>query len=231
MANVVLARLALAGILNIHLGRFAGSTTLLDDDAQTRGLPMTPSRKLAAWIESNDPYQEPLTHLKLQKLMFYCAGIALAFEHDIGSIPFEPWEHGPVNREVWTRFRRFGAKALPTGPDFRAALHVPERPVTYKPATHETLMCALKIYGSLSAWSLRCQTHLEAPWKEAYASKLVTIEPDDIREHFVNKYRRGRVSSPEWVLDPGSFKMDGLPVRDFPTIKALADSVYRSAES
>jgi uncharacterized phage-associated protein len=192
---------------------------------------MNPSRRLATWIDAHNPYQEHLTHLKLQKLMFYCAGLALAFDHDIGDIPFEPWEHGPVNREVWRHLRRYGAKQLPHGAELRAVLQAGEHRITYGTTTDRTLLCALKIYGSLSAWSLRCQTHLEGPWKEAYEAKSDTINSSAIRAHFVKKYRQHRVSCPEWVLDPGSFKIDGLPVHSYPSIETLAESVYRSATS
>ncbi len=189
---------------------------------------MTPSRRLATWIESHSPYQERLTHLKLQKLMFYCAGVASAFDHDLGDVPFEPWEHGPVNREVWRYFRRFGAKPLPAHADFCVALHVTEGRITYGAAIDKTLMCVLKIYGSLSAWSLRCQTHLETPWKDAYEAKKSIIEFAAIRDHFVQKYRRQVLACPEWVLDPGSFRIDGLPVHTYSSIENLADSVYRA---
>lgn len=194
---------------------------------------MTPARRLAAWIEANYPYKDALTHLKLQKLMFYCAGVALAFdqESDLGGpIPFEPWGHGPVNREVWRSFRHFKAAPLPTGDEFVRLLDVLSDNRTYSATTHNTMFCALKVYGALDAWSLRCQTHLERPWQNAYTGQLKVIDAEAIRGHFRAKYRAGPVSSPEWVLDPGTFKIDGLPVRTHRSLQDLAESVYRSAK-
>lgn len=191
---------------------------------------MTPSRRLAAWIDAHNPYRDHITHLKLQKLMFYCAGVALAFDLDgvVGEIPFEPWEHGPVNREVWRCLRHHKSKPLPSGQELVSELGMRAMRLTYGSNADAKLMCALKIYGSLDAWSLRCQTHREAPWKEAFDNKAHHIDTDFVRNYFKQKYRSGPVSCPAWVLDPGSFTVDGIPVHRYRDIEDLAESVNRS---
>lgn len=193
---------------------------------------MTPGRRLAAWIDRHYPYRDAITHLKIQKLMFYCYGVALAFNYTSvfgGPIAFEPWDHGPVNRDVWRALRQHRARAVPRGQELRLDMNVRDAEVSYGSAVDSKLLCALRIYGSLDAWSLRCQTHTEAPWKDAHARRLERIDENAISAHFKLKYRSGRVEYPQYVMDPGSFVIDGLPVCEHPTIESLADSVYRIA--
>ena len=44
----------------------------------------------------------PMSHLKLQKLLFYCDAYHLAyFDTELISDKFEAWVHGPVCRKVY----------------------------------------------------------------------------------------------------------------------------------
>lgn len=87
---------------------------------------------------------------------------------------------------------------------------------------------ALAVYGMLDAWSLRQQSHLEAPWKVAYEAKEHEIATEDIRRHFYEKFCRGHVSYPEYALDPGTFRLDGIPVHSYASLHELAEAVRRS---
>lgn len=61
---------------------------------------------------------ELLTHLKLQKLLYYAQGVFLAYTG--GNSLFDEnimaWEHGPVVPEVYTQYKPYGK----TGIDFEA---------------------------------------------------------------------------------------------------------------
>ena len=56
---------------------------------------------------------DPISPLKLQKLLYYCQGIHLAaydcplFDEDI-----EAWEHGPVVVSIWYKYREYGNRAI-----------------------------------------------------------------------------------------------------------------------
>jgi uncharacterized phage-associated protein len=164
--------------------------------------------RLAEWIRGNYPYPllDPLTHLKLQKLGFYCYGAALAFEHEqkVGPIAFEAWEHGPVNRQVYGEYREYASKVIP-----------PPSPQAepYEDSTEVVLRDVLLVYGLLDTWSLRHQSHLEQPWIEARKRPDKVISTGSIREHFVRKFRTAPVQPPEYLFDSGSFRLDGIPVR------------------
>src|SRR3954470_14701052 len=115
---------------------------------------MVEATNLARWVLRHSG--RPVSHLKLQKLAFYCFGAASAYDLDtlIGDVRFEAWEHGPVNRSVYNEYKAFGA--TPIDP--------PSTCVEYPAEVTRVLADSLAIYGSLDAWSLRQQSHLEEPW-------------------------------------------------------------------
>lgn len=176
------------------------------------------AQNLTGWIRAWYPYSDALTHLKLQKLAFYCHGIALA--HDLAQpfsrLTFEPWEHGPVCRPIWEQFRHLGSQ--PLGPPHTQGPTLP-------PTTTQLLLDVLTVYGALDAWRLRQQTHREAPYLLAWQAKRPYIDPEETRAHFHRLYRRGAVDPPEWLFDGGSFSVDGIPLYRYASIGALADAL------
>jgi uncharacterized phage-associated protein len=186
----------------------------------------TNALNLALWIRERYPYADALSHLKLQKLGFYAYGATLAFDRDdeIGRVVFEPWEHGPVNREVWDEYRGFGAATIPAPKD---------RSVSYSSRTESVLSDALDVYGVLSPWAIRNQSHLEAPWRDAHRTRRVRIDHAQMSEHFRAKLRSGPVALPEYVLDSGSFSLDGIPTLSFDSFHAAANAVrgFKTAEA
>lgn len=172
------------------------------------------------------PRKELLTHLKLQKLAFYCYGAALAFDHaeDVGSdIVFEAWEHGPVNREIWKEYRDYKGNPIPP-------LDHVESP-RYAPATEAVLSDSITIYGVMDAWSLRQESHREAPWKEGSTTAEKRIATESLRLHFVKKYRGHSVAYPEFLAHLSSFLLDGIPVQGQPSLHDLALAVAAAAAS
>jgi uncharacterized phage-associated protein len=177
--------------------------------------------RLARWIRARYSAPEPLTHLKLQKLCFYCYGAALAFgrDDDIGSLTFEPWKHGPVNRAVWSEYKDYGANGIP---------RFAEAP-RYVGETEEILLDVLSIYGVLDAWTLRLQSHLERPWLKASESGQQQLSEFEIRDHFSKKFTPGYVRPPEYLADLGSLRLDRIPGGVFPSLKDLAQAVRGGA--
>jgi uncharacterized phage-associated protein len=101
---------------------------------------------------------EVLTHLKLQKLMYYAQAWSITardealFEED-----FQAWVHGPVLPSQYARFREFGWKPIDIEvkrPDFADDLR-------------EHLDEIVNVFGVESAVALERMTHQEAPWIRA----------------------------------------------------------------
>ena len=178
-----------------------------------------PAIGLAHWLLRHA--EGPVTHLKLQKLCFYGYGAALAFgfESELGGpIRFRAWQHGPVSPEVWRAYRDSGSAPLPE----------PDRWPAYSETTRSHLADVVSVYGRLSPWQLRQQSHLERPWREAFDPDApragAVIAADTIRAHFVEKYVAD-TTVPEYLGRGSSFVLDGLPVARFENLHALANAL------
>lgn len=103
---------------------------------------------------------EPLTHLRLQKLLYYTQGWSLGlFGTTLFRERIEAWAHGPVVRDVYPRFANFGNQPIPPeGIAAAAGLSEDEQ---------EIIGSVWEAYKGFSATSLRDKTHDEPPWKDA----------------------------------------------------------------
>jgi len=176
--------------------------------------------QLAAWIQQRYRYAalDAMTHLKLQKLAFYCYAAAMAADVDaaLPDVAFEPWQHGPVQRTIWERYREYGKVPLPapTGPAVRLPLDA-----------EQVMQDALDVYGVLRPWSLREQSHLESVWQQADAAKATVIDRDQMRAWAKAKFSSNRVEWPEYLAGSSSMRLDGVPVATHSSLRELADTV------
>jgi len=101
---------------------------------------------------------EPITNLKLQKLVYYAQAWHLAlYGEPLVEERFEAWVHGPVSPLLYDRFRAYRWNpidedvAMPTLPE-RVRMHLEE---------------VQEAYGGFSAIDLERMTHVEDPWLDA----------------------------------------------------------------
>lgn len=123
---------------------------------------------------------EYLTHLKLQKLLYYAQGCYLAikdeaplFEEDILA-----WQHGPVVNEVYQEFKSCGSEPIVFDEEYDTAEIDAE--------TQAILKEVFDVFGQYSAWKLRQMTHEETPWKITPPNEV--IDPQIIKEYFKKEY-------------------------------------------
>ncbi len=96
---------------------------------------------------------EPLTLLKLLKLLYYAEGCSLALNN--GSLFSEhivAWEHGPVVKEVYNNFPNAYKLDIAEG-------DISELEVA--PEDTSILEQVFDVFGEYSAWGLRNKTHQE----------------------------------------------------------------------
>ncbi len=174
---------------------------------------MSPATQLANWLKDE---VVPLDHLRLQKLLFYTFGAAVAagLDGEIGEIRFVAWKHGPVNVDVYRQHRGAGRDPLPQP----LAADVPR----YSERLQVLFRDVLSIYGRLSSWQLREESHLEKPWQETPQSQ--EIDPRLFRQHFTAKFS-GRVQMPRYLLRATSFEVDGLPAQSWASLAELAQAL------
>lgn len=109
----------------------------------------------------------PMSHLKLQKLLFYCDAYHLAyFDVELIEDKFEAWVHGPVSRKVFDSLKD---KSL-----LYSDIEYVDNGIDID-ETFESLSSLQKdllnnILSTLSTWTgteLEASTHDEKPWLEA----------------------------------------------------------------
>lgn len=121
-----------------------------------------------------------ISHLKLQKLLYYAQGICLAvynkslFDEDILA-----WKHGPVVQTVYDTYKEFGSDPIEVSredDDDKILKILSEEPY------QNVLEATFSNYGKYSAWHLRNMTHEERPWKETQLNSVINV--DLIKEFF-----------------------------------------------
>jgi uncharacterized phage-associated protein len=99
-----------------------------------------------------------ISNLKLQKLVYYAQAWHLAIKNTrLFDGSFQAWIHGPVNPDLYQRFKRFGYKNI--------ELDV-EKP-TLDSETTDFLNELLEQYFPFDAYQLERLSHQEEPWIKA----------------------------------------------------------------
>lgn len=111
---------------------------------------------------------ELVSNLKLQKLLYYAQGYAVAMngaDAPLFNDKIYAWKHGPVVKSVYNHYARYANGALPreVAPKLDAS-------------TEGFLNEIYRVYGRFSAWALREMTHREDPWIKHYRPDVRDIE-------------------------------------------------------
>ena len=101
---------------------------------------------------------DPLTNLKLQKLLYYAQGWYLAlYGRPLFDERIEAWPHGPVVPPVYGQFKGWGWE--PIGGEIRKPfLHI---------RVKKHLDEIMNVFGIYPAYALERMTHREPPWQDA----------------------------------------------------------------
>ncbi|MEL6702830.1 MAG: type II toxin-antitoxin system antitoxin SocA domain-containing protein [Bacteroidota bacterium] len=128
-----------------------------------------------------------VTPLKLQKLLYYVKAWSLVDGRDLVGVPFEKWQHGPVNRDVYQYFKRFGR--APLQPEALAPSQEPQG------ATREFIDFVGHSYARFPAITLSKMTHEEDPWR---------LTPDDavIADTLIARYYAAQPFATNLPFDP-----------------------------
>ena len=138
---------------------------------------MLTAKQVADYILSlSDPDEgDIISHLKLQKLLYYAQGFHLAvFDEPIFSETICAWDHGPVIETLYHEYKSYGAGAIPVPDhiDFDA----------FSEDQKELLNEVYTVYGQYSAWRLRALTHEEPPW--ALTPRGFGISHESMEDYF-----------------------------------------------
>ena len=134
--------------------------------------------------------KEAMTPKKLQKLVYYyfAWGQALLKRDMIKNCRFEAWVHGPVNKTLYNRYKKYGGTNIPKASETVELSDVEE----------ELLESVWLTYGDKSANELEALTHLEKPWREArqgcgeYEPCAKEISKKTMRDFYLGIYSGGQ---------------------------------------
>jgi uncharacterized phage-associated protein len=108
----------------------------------------------------------PMTAMKLQKLVYYSQAWSIVWDHDsLFPEEIEAWSNGPIVPRLWdAHWGEFRVSRVQGGD---------ATPLTRK--QRETVDAVLKFYGPKNAQWLSELTHMEDPWKKAWAQGSNTV--------------------------------------------------------
>lgn len=132
-----------------------------------------------AETRANASQGDPMTNLRLQKLLYFAQGWHLA-RHDrpLFEEEMQAWKLGPVVPEVYEAYRAYGNGGLHSA--------VPKEDV-FLPEEFETLLDVYSQYSDFSTSKLVDMTHeANTPWQIAFSSGGVgsIIQKNAVKEYF-----------------------------------------------
>ena len=133
----------------------------------------TADRVAEALINLSHDKQDPISNLKLQKLLYYSQAWYLAvFKKPLFDEEIEAWVHGPVVPQVFRRYRICRWDPIPKGDTVgmsqQDTRHIEE---------------IWKVYGKFGAYHLERMTHTDKPWKDTRAG----LPPDESSHRVITK--------------------------------------------
>lgn len=145
-------------------------------------------------IIDGDTYEvyEGITHLKVQKLLYYAQGIFLAiYNFPLFNESILAWPHGPVVKDVYSTFCDYGRSDIPFDDSWLEEVNEIES----NEQISEILNLTYDNYGGYTAWQLREKSHIEGgPWQ-------VTVDTIGmnkiIKNDMIKKYFRENIVSNE----------------------------------
>jgi uncharacterized phage-associated protein len=118
--------------------------------------------------------EDPVTNLKLQKLLYYVQGWHLGiYNKPIFNEDFQAWVHGPVIPEIYFQYKENSWNPIVND---AGKIDLPEK---IKNHVNEVL----EVYGGDTGWALELRSHKEAPLLDARGN----IPPDEASDKVIPK--------------------------------------------
>jgi len=131
-----------------------------------------------------------LTHLHLQKLLYYSQGWSLALrDQELFADRVEAWRHGPVVSNLYGKFKSYGYRPIRVFDSSAAD--------ALKPNQKFLIASVWSHYRGYSAIALADKTHRETPWLAARVgippeqNKNVEITRESMKEFFQGRIQAG----------------------------------------
>jgi len=134
--------------------------------------------KYFIYLGDDEEEGDPVTNMKLQKLLYYAQGFHLALNNrPLFQDQILAWIHGPVVSIVYHKYKGYGRNGISADREFDVNVLDGE--------TRELLDEVWGVYGQYSGARLRNMTHDEVPWKETAPNE--EIKHEKLREFFLTR--------------------------------------------
>ncbi len=116
---------------------------------------------------------QDITHLSLQKALYYVQGFYFAFfERFLFEDDCEAWVHGPVYRDIYKRYSGYCYDPIDT---------IEEPDISYMPAEEKILLdSVVKHLCCYSGKTLESFTHVETPWISTRGNLPAEVSTDKV---------------------------------------------------
>ena len=129
------------------------------------------------FVKLGQDQEDSISNMKLQKLMYYAQGYYMKNNDGkkLFSNNIEAWEHGPVIRDIYTKYSNCGS--MPINNVSGCYNELNKEVINY-------LRAIFDLFGRYSAWALREKTHNEKPWLDSYVRGEKNIIKDELIEEY-----------------------------------------------
>lgn len=118
-----------------------------------------------------------ISNLKLQKILYFLqAQFLVSFNFPCFAETIEAWDLGPVVRNVYNKYRRYGSANIYSG-NLDLENLIPNREI-------QTIRLIIDRCSNYSANQLVDITHNQDPWRNAYYGGNKIIYNEDIQKYF-----------------------------------------------
>jgi len=127
--------------------------------------------------DTEDGEYELISHMKLQKLVYFAQGYYLAlFGKSLFPEAIEAWPHGPVCPRLYHSLKVYGSSPI-------AAIIDPDK-ISVNGQEKSLISMVYSSYGQYSASKLRQITHKEGPWCTTPAGAQIAL--NEMEQYFTS---------------------------------------------
>lgn len=134
---------------------------------------------LAQKNEIDEGVSEGITHLKLQKILYFAQAAYLSlYDEELFVEDFQAWKYGPVIEELYHSFKQYANAALPLPTNYQPEIDKKKK---------EFLEGIWELFSKYSVGELINITHNHQPWKIAFEKGInFTIEKQWLKDYYKN---------------------------------------------
>ena len=126
-------------------------------------------------IKLSQDIGEPVTNMKLQKLLYYSYVwylVEKGMKRKLFKEPIVAWKYGPIVKDVYSMYKKYGADVIRQAENGNIE--------NLDEEAKNIIEDVFKVYGAKNGIELANLTHNEQPWIQSYEEDEENIIPDNL---------------------------------------------------